>query len=292
MSLPCRCAVIDGFDTAAFVAATLAEDMGAGGDVTSAAVIPANARLTAVMDSRDPVTVAGLPLAAAFFRALDPDCSITMLASDGDAVPAGADLMRIEGNARALLTAERSALNTVQHLTGIATMTRQYVDAIAGTGAILLDTRKTLPGLRFAQKYAVVAGGGANHRMGLYDMVLIKENHIAAAGGLREAVLAARQRFPGVPAQVEVETEAQLAEALDAGARLILLDNFSVERMAAAVRTTAGRAELEASGGITLDTIAAIAATGVDRISVGSLTKDVRALDLSMRFEDSPIAAT
>ncbi|MBU6167342.1 MAG: nicotinate-nucleotide diphosphorylase (carboxylating), partial [Alphaproteobacteria bacterium] len=178
MSLPCRCAVIDGFDAAAFVAATLAEDMGAGGDVTSAAVIPADARLVAVMASRDAVTLAGLPLAAAFFRALDADCRIEMLASDGDSVPAGTALMRLSGNARALLAAERSALNTVQHLTGIATMTRAYVETLAGTGAVLLDTRKTLPGLRALEKYATRMGGATNHRLRLDDGVMIKDNHI------------------------------------------------------------------------------------------------------------------
>ena len=271
-------------------ARALAEDVGTG-DLT-AALIAAEARLRARVVAREAAVLAGRPWFDAVFAAVDTAARIEWLAADGERIAAGQVLCRIEGSARSLLTAERSALNFLQLLSGVATRTRQHVDAAAGHRARVLDTRKTLPGLRFAQKYAVVAGGGANHRMGLYDMVLIKENHIAAAGGLREAVLAARQRFPGVPAQVEVETEAQLAEALDAGARLILLDNFSVERMAAAVRTTAGRAELEASGGITLDTIAAIAATGVDRISVGSLTKDVRALDLSLRFEDSPIAAT
>jgi len=170
-------------------------------------------------------------------------------------------------------------------LSGVATRTRQYVDAIGNARAKILDTRKTLPGLRFAQKYAVVTGGGANHRMGLYDMVLIKENHIAAAGGITTALQAAARIAPGIPLQVEVETEAQLTEALVAGARLILLDNFSIARMKAAVEFTAGRAELEASGGITFDTVAQIARTGIDRISIGNLTKDVQALDLSMRFE-------
>ena len=183
---------LPGFDLDAFVRATLAEDMGAGGDRTSAAVIPADAVLTAVMDSRDPVVVAGLPIAAAFFRALDPDCTIDTLVAEGQAVPAGTDLMRIRGNARALLTAERSALNTVQHLTGIATMTRAYVDAIAGTGAILLDTRKTLPGLRVLEKYATRMGGATNHRMRLDDGVMIKDNHIAVAGGVENAVRAAK----------------------------------------------------------------------------------------------------
>jgi len=266
----------------------LVEDVGTG-DLT-AALIPASATLRARVIAREPAVLAGRPWFDAVFAAVDAGTRIEWRVGDGERVDAGQVLCRIEGPARALLTAERSALNFLQLLSGVATRTRQFVDAAAGHRARILDTRKTLPGMRFAQKYAVLAGGGANHRMGLYDMVLIKENHIAAAGSLRAAVLAARERFPGVPAQVEVETESQLAEALEAGARLILLDNFSIERMAAAVRFTAGRAELEASGGITLDTVAAIAATGVDRISVGTLTKDVRALDLSMRFEDAPAA--
>lgn len=267
-------------------ARALAEDVGSG-DLT-AALIAASAVLRAKVVAREAAVLAGRPWFDAVLAAVDPAARIVWQAGEGDRVSAGQVLCRLEGPARALLTAERSALNFLQLLSGVATRTRQHVDAAAGHRARILDTRKTLPGLRFAQKYAVMTGGGANHRMGLYDMVLIKENHIAAAGSLRGAVLAARERFPGVPAQVEVETEAQLAEALEAGARLILLDNFTVERMAAAVRFTAGRAELEASGGITLETVAAIAATGVDRISVGALTKDVRALDLSMRFEDPP----
>jgi len=267
-------------------ARALAEDVGTG-DLT-AALIPESARLKARVIAREPAVLAGRPWFDAVLAAVDDTIRVTWLASDGEHVDAGAVLCRLEGPARGLLTAERSALNFLQLLSGVATRTRQYVDAAAGHRARILDTRKTLPGLRFAQKYAVVTGGGLNHRMGLHDMVLIKENHIAAAGSLRGAVLAARERFPGVPAQVEVETEAQLAEALEAGARLILLDNFTVDRMAAAVRCTAGRARLEASGGITLESVAAIAATGVDRISVGALTKDVRALDLSMRFEDPP----
>jgi nicotinate-nucleotide pyrophosphorylase (carboxylating) len=275
--------VIDGFDTAAFVAAILAEDMGQGGDVTSAAVIPAAARLTAVMDSRDAVTVAGLPLAAEFFRALDPDCSITMLASDGDAVPAGADLMRIEGNARALLTAERSALNTAQHLTGIATMTRAYVDAIAGTGAILLDTRKTLPGLRSLEKYATRMGGATNHRMRLDDGVMIKDNHIAVAGGVEPAVRAAKAAgLTGIV--VEVDRIDQIEPALSAGADRLLLDNMDVPTLVAAVALIAGRVPTEASGGVNLATIRAIAETGVTYISVGRITQSAPAADIGLDF--------
>ena len=283
MSRPCRCAVIDGFDTAAFVSATLAEDMGAGGDITSAAVIPAEARLTAVMASRDPVVVAGLPLAAAFFRALDPACTITMLASDGDAVPAGTDLMRIAGHARALLTAERSALNTVQHLTGIATMARQYVEAIAGTGAVLLDTRKTLPGLRALEKYATRMGGATNHRMRLDDGVMIKDTHIAVAGGVEPAVRAAKAAgLQGVV--VEVDTLDQIPPALDACADRLLLDNMGPDMLREAVALIAGRVPTEASGGVNLQTIRAIAETGVTYISVGRITQSAPAADIGLDF--------
>ena len=283
MSQPCRCAVIEGFDVSGFVAATLAEDMGQGGDITSAAVIPADARLTAVMDSRDTVVIAGLPLAEAFFRALDPDCQIEHLAHDGDAVPAGTDLMRITGNARALLTAERSALNTVQHLTGIATMTRAYVDAIAGTGAVLLDTRKTLPGLRTLEKYATRMGGATNHRMRLDDGVMIKDNHIAVAGGVEPAVRAAKAAgLQGVV--VEVDRIDQIIPALKAGADRLLLDNMDVPTLKAAVALIAGRVPTEASGGVRLDTIRAIAETGVTYISVGRITQSAPAADIGLDF--------
>ena len=261
----------------------LDEDVGAG-DLT-AALIDAGATLRARVIAREAAVLCGRPWFDAVFRRVDPAATVEWLVAEGERVSAGQALCRVAGASRSLLTAERAALNFLQLLSGVATRTRQYVDAIEGARAQILDTRKTLPGLRLAQKYAVVTGGGANHRMGLYDMVLVKENHIAAAGGITAAVQAAARVAPGMPLQVEVETEAQLAEALAAGAPLILLDNFSVERMAAAVLFTAGRARLEASGGITLDTVRAIAATGVDRISVGNLTKDVRALDLSMRFE-------
>lgn len=275
--------MIDGFDTAAFVAATLAEDMGQGGDITSNAVIPADARLTAVMDSRDAVVVAGLPLAAAFFRALDPDCAIETLVAEGQAVAAGADLMRISGNARALLTAERSALNTVQHLTGIATMTRAYVDAIAGTGAILLDTRKTLPGLRAPEKYATRMGGATNHRMRLDDGVMIKDNHIAVAGGVEPAVRAAKAAgLAGVV--VEVDRIDQIEPALAAGADRLLLDNMDVPTLKAAVALVAGRVPTEASGGVRLDTIRAIAETGVTYISVGRITQSAPAADVGLDY--------
>ena len=250
--------MIAGFDIDGFVRATLAEDMGEGGDRTSAAVIPADATLTAVMDTRDAVTVAGLPLAAAFFRALDPQCTIEMLARDGNKAAAGTALMRITGNARALLTAERSALNTVQHLTGIATLTRKYVEAIAGTGAVLLDTRKTLPGLRLLEKYATRMGGATNHRMRLDDGVMIKDNHIAVAGGVEPAVRAAKAA--GLrDVVVEVDSIDQIAPALAAGADRLLLDNMPPSLLRAALAVVAGRVPTEASGGVNLQTIRAIA---------------------------------
>ena len=275
--------MIPDFDLSAFVAATLAEDVGVGGDRTSAAVIPADAVLTAVMDSRDPVTVAGLGIAAAFFRALDADCVVETLVAEGASVPAGTDLMRITGNARALLTAERSALNTVQHLTGIATLTRAYVDAIAGTGAILLDTRKTLPGLRVLEKYATRMGGATNHRMRLDDGVMIKDNHIAVTGGVDAAVRAAKAAgLTGVV--VEVDTIDQIAPALAAGADRLLLDNMGPNLLHEAVALIAGRVPTEASGGVNLSTIRAIAETGVTFISVGRITQSAPAADIGLDY--------
>jgi nicotinate-nucleotide pyrophosphorylase (carboxylating) len=275
--------VIEDFDLAAFVAATLAEDMGQGGDRTSAAVIPADAELAAAMDSRDAVTVAGLPIAAAFFRALDPDCRIETLVGEGASVPAGTDLMRIRGRARALLTAERSALNTVQHLTGIATLTRQYVDAIAGTGAILLDTRKTLPGLRVLEKYATRMGGATNHRLRLDDGVMIKDNHIAVAGGVAAAVRAAKAAGLS-DVVVEVDRLDQIAPALAAGADRLLLDNMAPAQLREAMALIAGRVPTEASGGVNLQTIRAIAETGVTYISVGRITQSAPAADIGLDF--------
>jgi nicotinate-nucleotide pyrophosphorylase (carboxylating) len=275
--------VIAGFDLTAFVAATLAEDLGAGGDRTSAAVIPGDAKLTATMDSRDPVTVAGLPIAAAFFRALDPDCAIETLVAEGASVAAGTDLMRITGNARALLTAERSALNTVQHLTGIATLTRAYVDAIAGTGAVLLDTRKTLPGLRVLEKYATRMGGATNHRMRLDEGVMIKDNHIAVAGGVEAAVRAAKAAGL-TDIVVEVDTLDQIPPALAAGADRLLLDNMGPAVLRQAVALIANRVPTEASGGVNLSTIRAIAETGVTYISVGRITQSAPAADIGLDF--------
>lgn len=271
------------FDLAAFVASTLAEDMGSDGDRTSAAVIPADAVLTAVMDSRDPVTVAGLPIATAFFRALDPGCTIETLIGEGESVAAGTELMRITGNARALLTAERSALNTVQHLTGIATLTRAYVDAIAGTGAILLDTRKTLPGLRLLEKYATRMGGATNHRLRLDDGVMIKDNHIAVAGGVEPAVRAAKAAGLA-DIVVEVDRLDQIEPALAAGADRLLLDNMGPALLREAVALIAGRVPTEASGGVNLQTIRAIAETGVTYISVGRITQSAPAADIGLDF--------
>ena len=274
---------LDGFDTQAFIAATLAEDMGGAGDITAAAVIPAEARFVGVMDTREAIVVAGLGLAEEFFRALDPDVELPPLVADGEAVPAGTDLMRIAGTARAMLTAERSALNTVQHLSGIATLTRTYVDAIADTGATLLDTRKTIPGLRRLEKYATRTGGAQNHRMGLWDAAMIKDNHVAVAGGVAPAI--ARAVAAGI-AQiiVEVDTLDQIAPALAAGATHLLLDNMTPDTLRQAVALVGGRVPTEASGGVRLDTIRGIADTGVTYISVGRLTQSAPAVDIGLDF--------
>jgi nicotinate-nucleotide pyrophosphorylase (carboxylating) len=274
---------LDHFDLDAFVAATLAEDLGAAGDITSAAVIPADARFTGVMDSRDEIIVVGLPVAEAFFRALDPDVAVERRAGDGDAVGAGSDLLRLSGKARALLTAERSALNIVQHLSGIATLTRAYVEAIAGTGAILLDTRKTIPGLRMLEKYATRMGGAHNHRMGLWDAAMIKDNHVAIAGSVAEAVR--RAAAAGIARIiVEVDALAQIAPALAAGATHLLLDNMDVATLREAVALVAGRVPTEASGGVTLETIRAKAGTGVTYVSVGRITQSAPAADIGLDF--------
>ena len=275
---------LPGFDLDAFIASTLAEDLGPDGrDVTSEAVIPADAIFDGVMDSRDAVTLAGLPIAAAFFRALDPDVEITLLKQDGESVAPGTDIMRIRGKARAMLTAERSALNTVQHLTGIATMTRAYVDAIMGTGATLLDTRKTIPGLRMLEKYATRQGGATNHRMGLWDAAMIKDNHVAVAGSIEEAVR--RATAAGIKSIiVEVDRVDQIEPALAAGATHLLLDNMDAPTLRGAVALVGGRAPTEASGGVTLQTIRAKAETGVTYISVGRLTQSAPAADIGLDF--------
>ena len=278
---------LPGIDLHAFVRATLDEDLGAGlpgggHDVTSDSVIPASTRFAGVMDSRDAITVAGLPIAAAFFRALDPAMEIEIIAEEGAQVPAGSDLMRLSGNARAMLTAERSALNTVQHLSGIATLTRSYVHAMGGQ-ATLLDTRKTIPGLRHLEKYATRMGGAQNHRMGLWDAAMIKDNHVLVAGGVAPAV--ARARAAGVTAIIcEVDRIDQIEAAIGAGASHILLDNMSLAELREAVSLIAGRVPCEASGGVRLDTIAAIAATGVTYVSVGRLTQSAPAADIGLDF--------
>jgi nicotinate-nucleotide pyrophosphorylase (carboxylating) len=254
----------------------------------TAQLIPRDKTGTATVITRQDAVLCGKPWFDACFKMLDPDCKLTWHANEGDAIKAGQTLCEIQGKARAMLSAERSALNFLQTLSATATATRKYVELIAGTKAKIFDTRKTLPGLRIAQKYAVTIGGGENQRLALYDGVLIKENHIMAAGGIRQAMSEARKITPAsISIQIEVELLAELQEALEADARLILLDNFSLEMMREAVKLSAGRAELEASGGVNLDTVRAIAETGVDRISIGALTKDIQAIDLSMRFQIS-----
>ncbi len=261
----------------------LVEDVGSG-DLT-AALVPAGTRAKARLLTRESAVLCGIEWFNRTVEELDPDAEIFWHHADGEEVVAGSSLCELEGDARALLTAERTAINFVQLLSGTATCTRQFVRAVEGTRAKILDTRKTIPGLRRAQKYAVRTGGGTNHRIGLFDGILIKENHIAAAGGIAAAVAHGRRGAPqGALVEVEVETLGQLDEALAAGATLILLDNFSLGLMRDAVRIAGSRAELEASGGVDLGNVRRIAETGVHRISIGALTKDVKAVDLSMRF--------
>ncbi len=265
------------------VSAALAED-GADHDLT-AQLIPEHAQAHATVITREVAVLCGTLWFEDCFLTLDPNCKINWKLKEGDLAEAGQTLCEIQGNARAMLSAERPALNFLQTLSAVATQTRHYVEATRGTQAKIMDTRKTLPGLRLAQKHAVKVGGGHNQRIGLFDGVLIKENHIAAAGGIGKAMeLAFRITPPGVSVQIEVETLVQLEEALNAGAQLILLDNFSLADMRLAVGHAAKRAELEASGGITLENVRLVAETGVDRISIGALTKDVKAVDLSMRL--------
>ncbi|OZB61101.1 MAG: nicotinate-nucleotide diphosphorylase (carboxylating) [Lysobacterales bacterium 13-68-4] len=259
-----------------------AEDVGAG-DAT-AELLSAEATARATLTCREPAVLAGRPWFDACFRARDPGAMIEWFFDDGDAIPAGAVLCRVSGFARALVTAERSALNFLQLLSGTATTTAAFAAALAGTGTRLLDTRKTVPGLRLAQKYAVRCGGGVNHRVGLYDGILVKENHIIAAGGIGAAVASARQLHPGLPLEVEVESLDELDQALAAGVDRVMLDNFDLPAMREAVRIAGGRVPLEVSGNVELATIREIAATGVDFVSVGALTKHVRAIDLSLRL--------
>jgi nicotinate-nucleotide pyrophosphorylase (carboxylating) len=279
---------LTGFDLEAFIRATLDEDLGiglpgGGRDVTAESVIPADARFAGVMDSRDAIVVCGLPIAAAFFRALDPAMEIEVLVAEGDRVAPGTDLMRLSGKARALLTAERSALNIVQHLSGIATLTHAYVEAMGGARAVLLDTRKTIPGLRHLEKYATRTGGAQNHRMGLWDAAMIKDNHILVAGSVGEAVR--RARDAGVERIIcEVDRIEQIEPAIEAGASHLLLDNMTPDTLCEAVALVGGRAETEASGGVTLGTIGAIAASGVDYVSVGRITQSAPAADIGLDF--------
>ncbi|MBN8736833.1 MAG: carboxylating nicotinate-nucleotide diphosphorylase [Xanthomonadales bacterium] len=267
------------------VARTLAEDIGTG-DVTAALIAP-DARASAHIVSREDAVLAGAPWAEECFRQLDPDVRIDWRHHDGDRIAADSVLCGIEGNARALVAGERNALNFLQTLSGTATTTRRYVDVVAGTRAKILDTRKTIPGLRLAQKYAVRCGGGHNHRIGLYDAILVKENHVAAAGGIAQAIHAARAASPGVFLDCEVESLDELSDAIAAGADRVLLDEFSDAMLRDAVALAAGRVPLEVSGSVNLERVRAIAETGVDCVSIGALTKHVRAVDLSMRFDEN-----
>ena len=272
------------FDLSEFVRRVLAEDLGSGGDVTSRATIGPDARFIATMNCREPIVVAGLDIAIAFFRTLDREVRIEAAVADADRIEAGTVLVTLEGNARAMLAAERSALNTLQHLSGIATLTRTYVDAIAGTGATLLDTRKTIPGLRLLEKYAARMGGAHNHRMRMDDGLLIKDNHVAVAGSVEAAVRAAVAANTGLQVQVEVDRIAQIEPAIEAGANRLLLDNMTNDELREAVALVAGRVPLEASGGVRIDTIRAIAETGVDYISVGRITQSAPAVDIGLDY--------
>ena len=272
------------FDIGEFLRRVLAEDLGSGGDVTSKATIAADARFRAVMACREPITVAGLDIAIAFFRALDREVRVTRIVRDGDTVRAGTVLLELEGNARAMLAAERSALNTLQHLSGIATLTARYVAAMGDTKANLLDTRKTIPGLRLLDKYAARMGGAQNQRMRMDDGLLIKDNHVAVAGGVGNAVRLAKAAATGLPVQVEVDRIDQIEEALAAGADWLLLDNMTAQTLREAVAIVAGRVPCEASGGVNLDTIGAIAASGVDFVSVGRITQSAPAVDIGLDY--------
>jgi len=268
-----------------FVTGALDEDLGAGGDITSLTVIPDNSRLTVAMTTREDVVLAGLDLACAFFSKLDPDCTIEQHHSDGDLCPRDQRIVSFSGDAHALLAAERPALNILQHLSGVATLTRRYVQAIEGTKAVLLDTRKTLPGYRLLQKYATRTGGAKNHRMRLDSAILIKDNHIAIAGSITTAIKRAKNSKSG-PVEVECDSLSQVREALDAGADRLLLDNMDCKTLREAVALVSGRVPTEASGGVTLDSIADIARTGVDYISVGRLTQSAPAIDIGLDICD------
>jgi nicotinate-nucleotide pyrophosphorylase (carboxylating) len=277
-------------DLAEQVEAALREDLGSG-DVT-AALVPAAQRVRGSVITRESAVLAGRPWADATFRHLDPHVQLAWHANDGEPIAANQVIFDIAGSARPVLTGERTALNFLQLLSATATVTRRFVDAVAGTGCTILDTRKTIPGLRSAQKYAVLCGGGHNHRMGLYDRVLIKENHVAAAGSLTGAIRAARSHAPGMTVEVEVESLTELEEALAAAPDIVMLDDFGHAELRAAValnRARGRRVLLEASGSVSLESVRAVAETGVDYVSIGSLTKHVRAVDLSMRLEFSAV---
>jgi nicotinate-nucleotide pyrophosphorylase (carboxylating) len=272
------------------VQAALAEDVG-DGDVTTLATVPENATARAVMKAREALVPCGLAFAEAAFRELSPAMKISRLATDGRRVAAGTGLLRVEGSARAILSAERVALNFAQRLSGVATLTAQFVEAVKGTNARILDTRKTTPGWRRFEKYAVTCGGGHNYRIGLYDMVLIKDNHLAALrnespNAVAAAVQRARAQYPNLKIEVEADTLEQVQQAVAAGADIILLDNMSLEQLRAAVKLAGGRAQTEASGGVNLATVRAIAETGVDLISAGALTHSARAVDIALDFEE------
>ena len=284
MMSPPPIAGLDADAVSHFVQSVLKEDLGLGGDVTTDLTIPADARLIATIQTREQIAVAGIDLAQVFFEALDPDVRVERLARDGDELQAGAPIMRVEGRARPMLSAERSALNTLQHLTGIATLTRSYANMIAGTSCILLDTRKTIPGLRAIEKYAARMGGAHNHRMRLDDGILIKDNHVAICGSIEAAVRAAKAGKSALPVQVEVDTIDQIEPALKAGADRLLFDNMSVEMLREGVALVAGRVPIEASGGVRLDTIRAIAETGVTYVSVGRITQSAPAADIGLDY--------
>ncbi|MHA1544256.1 MAG: carboxylating nicotinate-nucleotide diphosphorylase [Alphaproteobacteria bacterium] len=267
-----------------FIVRCLEEDIGSG-DVTTLGTVPKNHTLKLTMNARDDLVVSGIELAAAFFKNLDNTINIEILVKDGDHLSKGAAMMRIEGKARAILTAERAALNTLQHLSGIATLSAHYVKELEGTGTILLDTRKTTPGLRRLEKYATTCGGAQNHRIGLYDAVLIKDNHVVAAGGIREAIQGAKALNAGVPLETECDTLEQLKIALDEGIDLVLLDNMSLDQLREAVKIAKGKCKIEASGRVNLETIREIAETGVEYISTSKITQSAPAVDIGLDYE-------
>lgn len=270
-------------ELADFVARILEEDIGEG-DFTTLGTVPEGATLGVAMVAREPLVLAGLEIAAAIFKRLDPDISIKLEARDGERLEKGSRMMTLEGDARAILSAERAALNVVQHLSGIATLTHRYVKALEGTGTILLDTRKTIPGLRKLEKYATRTGGAQNHRLGLYDAILIKDNHIAAAGGIRQAIRGAKVLKKNIPLEVECETLEQLKEALEEGVDLVLLDNMTFDQLRKAVKLAKGKTRIEASGGVTLETIRTVAETGVEYISTGKITQSAPAVDIALDY--------